>query len=196
MKTSTLRRKRVVLPALAAVAVLAVGGTVWAASADDVSGDERDRVAAAATKAAGGGEAVEVEKADDPGEAYEVEVRLADGTEVDVTLDADLGVVTKDRDDDRDDADDDAGEADDRADDRADDGGEQPEADDRAMTAAERASAEKAALAAVGSGTVIDIDPSDDPGVAYEAEVRDAKGVEWDVDLAADFTLVAKNADR
>ncbi|HVK30703.1 MAG TPA: hypothetical protein VM575_20375, partial [Nocardioides sp.] len=103
MKTSTLRRKRVVLPALAAVAVLAVGGTVWAASADDVSGDERDRVAAAATEAAGGGEAVEVEKADDPGEAYEVEVRLADGSEVDVTLDADLGVVTTDRDDDRDD---------------------------------------------------------------------------------------------
>ncbi|HVK27550.1 MAG TPA: hypothetical protein VM575_04365, partial [Nocardioides sp.] len=65
-----------------------------------------------------------------------------------------------------------------------------------ALTAAERASAEKAALAAVGSGTVVDVDPSDDPGVAYEAEVRDAKGVEWDVDLAADFTVVAKNADR
>lgn len=186
MKTSPLRRKRVILPALATVAVLAVGGTVWAASADDVNGDERDRVAAAATKAAGGGEAVEVEKADDPGEAYEVEVRLADGSEVDVTLDADLGVVAKDRDDqeDADDADD------------ADDAGERPDADDRALTAAERASAEKAALAAVGSGTVVDVDPSDDPGVAYEAEVRDAKGVEWDVDLAADFTLVAKQADR
>lgn len=177
MKTSTLRRKRVVLPALATVAVLAVGGTMWAASADDVTGAERDRVAAAATRAAGGGEALEIEKADDPGEAYEVEVRLADGSEVDVTLDSDLGVVADDRDD-------------------RDDAGEQPDADDRALTAAERTSAEKAALAAVGSGTVVDVDPSDDPGVAYEAEVRDAKGVEWDVDLAADFSLVAKQADR
>ncbi|QSR26617.1 hypothetical protein CFH99_13375 [Nocardioides aromaticivorans] len=192
MKTSTLRRKRVVLPALATVAVLAGGGTVWAASADDVSGDERDRVATAATEAAGGGEAVEVEKADDPGEAYEVEVRLADGSEVDVTLDSELGVVTVDKDD-RDDRDDrnDRDEADDR-----DDVGERPDADDRVLTAAERASAEKAALAAVGSGAVVDVDPSDDPGVAYEAEVRDAKGVEWDVDLAADFSVVAKQADR
>lgn len=191
MKTSTLRRKRVVLPALATVAVLAVGGTVWAASADDVTGAERDRVAAAATKAAGGGEALEIEKADDPGEAYEVEVRLADGTEVDVTLDCDLGVVATDRDDrddDRDDRDDDR--------DEGDEAGEAPDADDRVLGAAERTSAEKAALAAVGSGTVVDVDPSDDPGVAYEAEVRDAKGVEWEVDLAADFSVVAKNADR
>lgn len=191
MKTSTLRRKRVVIPALATVAILALGGTIWAASADDVTGAERDRVAAAATKAAGGGEAFEVEKADDPGEAYEVEVRLADGSEVDVTLDSDLGVVTLDDDgeyDDRDDRDDDrdgTGEA-----------GEQPDADDRVLTATERTSAERAALAAVGSGTVVDVDPSDDPGVAYEVEVRDAKGVEWDVDLAADFSLVARNADR
>lgn len=193
MKTSILRRKRVVLPALATVGVLAVGGTVWVASADDVTGDERDRVAAAATEAAGGGEAVEVEKADDAGEAYEVEVRLADGSEVDVTLDGDLGVVALDRGDAG--GADDADEADD-ADDARDDAGEQPDADDRALTAAERTSAGKAALAAVGSGTVVDVDPSDDPGVAYEAEVRDARGVEWDVDLAADFTVVAKQADR
>lgn len=193
MKTSILRRKRVVLPALATVGVLAVGGTVWVASADDVTGDERDRVAAAATEAAGGGEAVEVEKADDAGEAYEVEVRLADGSDVDVTLDGDLGVVALDRDDAG--GADDADEADD-ADDARDDAGEQPDADDRALTAAERTSAGKAALAAVGSGTVVDVDPSDDPGVAYEAEVRDARGVEWDVDLAADFTVVAKQADR
>lgn len=187
MKTSTLRRKRVVIPALATVAVLAVGGTIWAASAEDVTGAERDRVAAAATEAAGGGEALEIEKDDDPGEAYEVEVRLADGSEVDVTLDADLGVVSTDRDDRGDDGDD-------RDDDRDDVA--QPDADDRALSATERASAETAALAAVGGGTVLDVDPSDDPGVAYEAEVRDAKGVEWDVDLAADFSVVAKHADR
>ncbi|MEV5002358.1 hypothetical protein [Nocardioides sp. LML1-1-1.1] len=183
MNTNILRRKRVVLPALATVAVLAVGGTVWAASADDVSGDERDRVAAAATKAVGGGEAVDVEKSDDLGEAYEVEVRL-DGREVDVTLDEDLKPVAEDRDDDRDDRDD------------RGDRGDRPDADDRVLTAAERTAAERAALAAVGSGTVLDVDPSDDPGTAYEAEVRDARGVEWDVDLDASFAVVAKHADR
>ena len=40
------------------------------------------------------------------GEAYEVEVRKADGTEVDVTLDKNLKVVSQDGDD-RDDCDDD-----------------------------------------------------------------------------------------
>ncbi|WP_408895436.1 PepSY domain-containing protein [Nocardioides sp. R1-1] len=188
MKTTALRRKRVVIPAVAAVAVLAVGGTVWAASADDVSGDERTRVAAAAEKAAGGGKAVDVEKSDDPGEAYEVEVRRADGTEVDLTLDGDLAVVTRedDGDDDRDDRD----ERDDR-DDRDD-----VDADDRALSAEERSSVERAALEAVGGGTVLETSASDDPGVAYEAEVRDAAGLEWNVDLDASFAVVAKSEDR
>ncbi len=181
MNISILRRKRIILPTLAAVAVIGAGGVFWAASADDVSGGERDRVAAAAVEAAGGGEAVDVEKSDDPGEAYEVEVRLADGTEVDITLDQDLAVLTRDRDDDR-------------YDDR--DGVDGVDADDRILSDAERASAEQAALAAVGGGTVLDVDPSDDPGVAYEAEVRDAAGVEWDVDLDTAFAVVAKVADN
>ncbi|MDQ6526802.1 hypothetical protein RB608_24480 [Nocardioides sp. LHD-245] len=185
MNISILRRKRVILPTLAAVAVIGAGGVFWAASADDVSGGERDRVAAAAVEAAGGGEAVDVEKSDDPGEAYEVEVRLADGTEVDVTLDRDLRVVAEDRDDDR---------YDDGDDDRDDSTG--VDADDRILSDAERASAEQAALAAVGGGTVLDVDPSDDPGVAYEAEVRDTAGAEWDVDLDAAFAVVAKVADN
>ncbi|MCR1782993.1 PepSY domain-containing protein [Nocardioides carbamazepini] len=197
MNISILRRKRIILPTLAAVAVIGAGGVFWAASADDVSGGERDRVAAAAVEAAGGGEAVDVEKSDDPGEAYEVEVRLADGTEVDITLDQDLAVLTRDRDDDRyDDRDDDR--YDDRDDDRYDDrdGVDGVDADDRILSDAERASAEQAALAAVGGGTVLDVDPSDDPGVAYEAEVRDAAGVEWDVDLDTAFAVVAKVADN
>ena len=186
MNLSKLRSKRVIIPALATVAVLAVGGTVWSASADDtVDGPERDKVAAAAEKAAGGGKAVDVETSDDRGEAYEVEVRFDDGREVDVALDKDLRVVTKEdddfdgRDDDRDD----------------DDRNEAPDADDRVLSDTERASAEKAALAAVGGGTVIDVDASDDRGVAYELEVRDTNGAEWDVDLAADFSVVSKHQD-
>ena len=87
-------------PRIAAVAVLGVGGTVWtAAASDDVQGSERDRVGSAAVEAAGGGTAVDVETSDDRGEAYEVEVRMDDGTEVDVTLDQDLNVVSQDADD-------------------------------------------------------------------------------------------------
>lgn len=175
MRTTALRRKRVVIPALATVAVLAVGGTLWAASADEVRGDERDRVESAAVAAAGGGRAVDVEKSDDAGEAYEVEVRLDDGREVDVTLDDDLKVLDRDADD---------------ADDN--DGDDRPVA----IGAAERTAAEKAALAAVGGGTVVDVDPSDDPGVAYEVEVRDRSGVEWDVDLDAAFAVVNRVQDR
>lgn len=193
MNTSPLRRKRVVLPAVAAIAVLAVGGTVWAASADDVTGDERDRVAAAATEAAGGGEATEVEASDDAGEAYEVEVRMVDGSEVDVTLDEDLNVLSKEADD-RDDRDDDRDDDDRDGDDRH--GDDTPDADDRALSATERASAEEAALAAVGGGTVQDVEASDDRGAAYEVEVLDQDNVEWDVDLDADFKVLNKFADN
>lgn len=189
MKTTTLRRKRIVLPAIAAIAVLAVGGTIWTATADnDVQGDERDRVASAATGAVGGGEAVDVETSDDRGEAYEVEVRQADGSEVDVTLDRDLEVVSKDADDSDDDRDDDLNDADDRND--------TPDADDRVLSATERASAEKAALAAVGGGTVRDVEASDDRGAAYDVEVLDKNNVEWDVDLDANFKVLNKIADN
>lgn len=50
---------------------------------------EARRVGAAATAAAGGGTAVEIDRSDDPGEAYEVEVMTAHG-EVDVALDDNL----------------------------------------------------------------------------------------------------------
>lgn len=193
MNTARLRSKRVLVPAVAAVAALAVGGTVWAASADDeVGGDERARVAAAAEKAAGGGEAVSVETSDDAGEAYEVEVRLSDGTEVDVTLDQDLAVVGQEHDDT-----DDSDDADDEVDrDDADDVDDADDADDRVLSAEERASVEQAALDAVGGGTLLEASASDDPGVAYEADVRDGRGVEWSVDLDATFAVVAKSEDR
>ncbi len=94
MNTAKLRSKRVILPTIAAVAALGIGGVVWASTANaDLQGSERDRVAAAATEAVGGGKVIEAESSDDPGEAFEVEVRKTDGTEVDVTLDKDLNVA-------------------------------------------------------------------------------------------------------
>ena len=176
MNTSRIRSKRVIIPTTVAVAVLGVGGAVWAstASADDVSGGERDRVASAALEVAGGGTVTDVETGDDPGEAYEVEVRTDDGQELDVTLDQDLEVVAQESDDDSDGRDDRTGE-----DGRDDEG--------RALTDAERSSAEEAALEAVGGGTVTDVEASDDASQAYEVDVVAEDGTEWDVDLDASF---------
>ena len=51
MNTKKLRQKRVIIPTIAAAAVIGVGGTVWTATANDtVQGNERDRVAAAAVR--------------------------------------------------------------------------------------------------------------------------------------------------
>lgn len=179
MKKPTIRSKRVVLPGLALVAAVGIGGTVWTATAsDEVKGDERDRVGRAAVDAVGGGTAVDVEAGDDRGEAYEVEVRAEDGTEHDVILDEQLDVVSRQADD-----------SDDARDDEGDD------ADDRQLTAAERAAAEKAALGAVGGGTVLDVEASDDRGVAFEVEVRDSKGVERDVELDSAYAVLSSAVD-
>jgi hypothetical protein len=59
--------------------------------ADDrpLSPDEERRARAAALKVTGGGEVVEFDRSDDPGEAYEVEV-FKDGREHDIALDRDF----------------------------------------------------------------------------------------------------------
>jgi uncharacterized membrane protein YkoI len=173
MNTEILRRKRVLVPAIGTVAALAIGTTAWSASANNVTGSERDRVAEAAIKIVGGGTAEDVEHGDDASEAYEVEVRRANGTEVEVSLDKNLKEVRTEVDNDDD------GDAD---------------ADDRALSAKEKSSATKAALKAV-SGTVTDVEASDDPGTSYEVEVRTAQGVEWDIDLDRNFAVVSKTKD-
>lgn len=186
MNSRTLRRKRVLVPAVAVVA-LGVGGTVWAttASADQVGGSERDRVSAAAVRAVGEGRVTSVETSDDRGEAYEVEVTRTDGTEVDVALDDDLAVVGRD---------DDRTDQDDRTDD--DCTTDRPDRDDRALSATERERATTAAERAVGGGTVTGVEASDDRGTAYDVEVRATDGTEWDVDLDDAFEVVGKQQDR
>ncbi|SDS62279.1 PepSY domain-containing protein [Actinoplanes derwentensis] len=181
MNTAKLRSKRVIA-GVAVAAALGVGGAVWgtAAYADDVTGNDRDRVANAAT-ATVPGTVLDVETSDDKGEAFEVDVRKADGSEVSVHLDKDLKVLSQEQDDND-------------ADDNDNDG---PDADDRVLTDAERTSGEKAALTAVGAGsTLLDLEASDDKGVAFEAEVRDSAGQEWDVDLDSAFQVVTKTADN
>jgi uncharacterized membrane protein YkoI len=91
-----------ILIALAAVAVLAVGGTAIAGAAgggdDDatdkaISGQALDRASAAALAETGGGKVTGTEAGDEEG-AYEVEVTRADGSQVDVHLGKDFKVLS------------------------------------------------------------------------------------------------------
>ena len=88
---------------VAAAVVLVVGGAgvVRAASGDDVplEGQDFDRATASALRHVGGGRVVETEVGDD-GAAYEVEVRLDDGSQVAVELDESFRVIGSDPDDD------------------------------------------------------------------------------------------------
>lgn len=199
MNTENFRRKRILIPAIGTVAALAIGGTAWSASANNVAaGSERDRVAEAAIKIAGGGTAEDVEHSDDIDEAYEVEVRRKDGTEVEISLDKNLKEVRTEVDDDRDNDDDGDGRDNDDDGDDIDgrDNDDDGDTDDRALSAKEKSAATKAALKAVGGGTATDVEASDDPGEAYEVEVRTKQGVEWDVDLDRNFAVVSKKKDN
>lgn len=89
-----------------AVAVALVGGgtgvAVAASSGDDeepLTGSNLDRAVDAALEETGGGTVVETEAGDD-GAAYSVEVRLEDGSQVEVNLDRDFTVVGQEADDD------------------------------------------------------------------------------------------------
>jgi hypothetical protein len=107
---------------LIATAVLVTAGAGGAAAVHAGSGGDQvatgaqaDRAGAAAVKIAGGGSAASVERDAEGRRVWEVEVTQADGTTLEVDLDAALRQVAAEPDDA------DSGEADD-ADDDADDG--------------------------------------------------------------------------
>ncbi|MGH2714860.1 MAG: hypothetical protein ACRDM7_13425 [Thermoleophilaceae bacterium] len=94
--------------AIAAIAVLAVGGTAIAGAAgggdDDatekaISGSALDRATKAALDYTGGGKVTGTEAGDEEG-AYEVEVTRSDGSQVDVHLDKGFNVISQANDDD------------------------------------------------------------------------------------------------
>jgi hypothetical protein len=97
-------RKRMLMLATGAVvvAVLVGGGIAWATGAGDehpLKGSELERATAAALRHAGGGTVTEAETGDG-GAAYDVEVRLSDGRQIEVNLDASFHVIAQERDDD------------------------------------------------------------------------------------------------
>ena len=88
----------------ALVAALAGGGAAWAtAGAGDndkpLAGSALDKATAAALAHVGGGTVTETEVGDD-GAAYGVEVRLDDGSVVEVNLDENFEVIGQEADDD------------------------------------------------------------------------------------------------
>ena len=89
---------------LAALVVGGIGSMAVATGAvgdDDqpLTGSTYDRAVAAALEHTGGGEVTETEAGDD-GAAYSVEIRLADGRQVEVNLDEDFNVIGQEDDDD------------------------------------------------------------------------------------------------
>lgn len=178
-------RKRIVLPAIAAVAVLTVGGGVaWAAFEDErpLMGSQRDRAEQAALAEVGSGRVLDVEADDEGGQRlYELEVVDADGAEWDVVLDEEFAVVLADKDD----AGGDAGAA--VADAASDDSAA---VDDAPVSTADRERVEAAAAAAVPGGKAVDVDRGDRTGVAWEVEVVDGKGRDWDVTLDERLTVL------
>ena len=91
--------------AAAGVAVAMIGGGVAAAAAggdndQELTGSTRDRAVQAALAATGGGTVLETEAGDD-GAAYGVEIRLADGRQVEVNLDQSFKVIGQEADEDR-----------------------------------------------------------------------------------------------
>ena len=98
-----MKRKLVLsLVVVVALAAAAAGIALAGAGGDDdkpITGSNLDRATAAALEHTGGGTVTETEVGDD-GAAYGVEIRLADGTQVEVNLDGNFDVIGKESDDD------------------------------------------------------------------------------------------------
>jgi uncharacterized membrane protein YkoI len=95
-------KRKLTLAALLVVAVLTGGIAIAAGGGDDdrpLTGSTRERAVDAALQHTGGGTVLETEAGDD-GATYGVEVRLEDGTEVEVELDEDFNVIGQEADDD------------------------------------------------------------------------------------------------
>jgi len=98
-----MKRKFVLIAALVlALGALSAGIAIAAGVGDDdkpLSGSTLDKATAAALKHTGGGTVVETEVGDD-GSVYGVEIRLDNGSQVEVNLDANFNVIGDEADDD------------------------------------------------------------------------------------------------
>jgi len=183
-------KKKTIWITSAAVAAVLVAGGAGLAIADPfdgpfgtdgpLTGSTLDKASAAALDAVGSGTVTDSQASDsDDAHAYEVEVTLANGSDVEVALDKTFGVLWVD------------GLP-------ADAAGSAPATgtDDSALaplTDSDRDSASAAALAALPAGTVgtvSEVERSDDFDHAYEVEVTLENGQDIDVELDASFAVV------
>jgi uncharacterized membrane protein YkoI len=198
------KKKTIWITSAAVAAVLVVGGAGLAIADpfdgnDALTGTALDRASAAALDAVGSGTVTDTEAGEKgDAQAYEVEVTLADGTDVDVALDQDYAVLwidgapagTAPA----------AGAGSDDSDDRTDSTDGTTGTDDAAgttalpaLTDADRESASAAALATLDAGTVgtvTEVERSDDFDHAYEVEITLENGEDIDVELDEAFTVL------
>ena len=112
------RRTKIITGATAGLVVVGMAVAGAAAAADSGPGDDStdvgitgtdlSRASEAALAEAGGGEVVDSEvesDEEDEGNAYEVEVNLSDGRQIEVQLDANFAVVSSDENEEGDDGD-------------------------------------------------------------------------------------------
>jgi len=96
-------RSKMIVGALAGVAVIGIGTGIGVATMGDddqpLTGSDLEQATAVALEHTGGGTVTESEIGDD-GAAYSVEVRLADGSQVEVNLNASFEVIGSTADDD------------------------------------------------------------------------------------------------
>ena len=198
-----MKKKTIWITSAAVGTVLVLGGAgIAVAVTDPFDGNDRltgstlDRAGSAALDEVGSGTVTDAEKSDDAGTAYEVEVTLDNGEEVDVELDTSFGVVRVDGGSTAGKSSASTGGASDAASPSA-----SPEAtpdagdsdDLPALTEADTAAASAAALAALPAGTVgtiTEVERSDDFDHAYEVEVTLENGQDIDVELDDAFAVV------
>ncbi|GAA1061747.1 PepSY domain-containing protein [Agromyces bracchium] len=113
-----MKKRTIWITSAAAAGVLALGGTAIAYAATDgfeteepagstqesetdeqLTGQDLEQATDAALAEAGGGEVVDAEREDDPGVAYEVDVKLDSGSYVEISLDEAFDVVSVEDDD-------------------------------------------------------------------------------------------------
>jgi uncharacterized membrane protein YkoI len=188
--------------AVGTVLVLGAAGVAVAVTdpfdngSDRLTGQTLDQASTAALAEVGSGTVSDAETSEDLDHAYEVEVTLDNGEDVDVHLDESFTVVRVDgvvpgtgsaasSDD-----------ATDEATPGATDGATPNDTDSDnlpALTEADTAAASAAALAALPAGTVgtiTELERSDDFDHAYEVEVTLENGQDVDVELDANFAVV------
>jgi uncharacterized membrane protein YkoI len=145
------------------------GATTSASPSASAAASDLEGAITAALAEVGPGTVIDADTDDDAAYAYEIDVLLDAGGVVEVKLDSSLNVVST-----QDDDSDDSATGDDDA------------VPDAAIV--EQASA--AALAHVGSGTVVSVELSDDSDHVYEVEIELAGGDDVDVELDGNFAVV------